>query len=196
MSERRSVMRGLAAIFVWPGLSLEARADRVGYAAIFDCKAESDLLIAEHHHDWSPATRDARWKMFSTDRNVFGPNNTYSTLSVTDRHSGERRFTAAVPALTFLWISGDSRFIVGVSRVKLWNPIQLVVFDAAGRLLLAKAISAASTDEATQTVSNWVDWYRLPAPRMSIEPMLGTGFTLSVEGHDGEPHRFMFSTPH
>jgi hypothetical protein len=48
-----------------------ALADAVGYSGVFGCTAESELLSAEHHHDWSETTHDARWEMISTTKDVF-----------------------------------------------------------------------------------------------------------------------------
>jgi hypothetical protein len=52
-------------------LDLQVRADAVGHSSVFDCSASSDRLVAEHHHDWSEITHDARWKMINTDKDIF-----------------------------------------------------------------------------------------------------------------------------
>jgi hypothetical protein len=47
-------------------------ADAVGYSAIVDLREQTDLVVAEHHHDWSRATQDARWKN-DFDHEAVGP---------------------------------------------------------------------------------------------------------------------------
>ena len=64
-----------------------ARADAVGYSGIFDCRAESELLSAEHHHDWSEATQAARWEMISTTKDVFTSNNVFASLVVRNKQN-------------------------------------------------------------------------------------------------------------
>lgn len=46
------------------------------------------------------------------------------------------------PLLTQVWISDDSRYIVGLSSIKFFNPIQLVVYDREGNLLHAQSMFA------------------------------------------------------
>ncbi|HEY7372529.1 MAG TPA: hypothetical protein VIF57_10255 [Polyangia bacterium] len=116
------------------------RADAKGYDEVRDVVAEDGQLRVVHHHDWSEATRSRRWKMISGDQDPFSPRNDYSWLTVTDKKTGQTLFRSPVPALTQLWISPDSRYVLGLSHVKLWNPYQVVLFDRAGRLLLKRRI--------------------------------------------------------
>ena len=115
-----------------------AGADVVGYGDTRTITAESKTLKVEHFHDWSEATREARWKMISTNNDPFTADNNYSYISVKNKLSGAELFRAPTPALSYLWISPDSRYIVGTSKIMLWNPIQLVVFSNTGRRLLAR----------------------------------------------------------
>ena len=57
-----------------------------------DLHAQSDLLTVAHHHDWSPATHDARWKMISTTQDPFSADNDYAWLAVRDRTTGAELF--------------------------------------------------------------------------------------------------------
>jgi hypothetical protein len=191
VNQRRSFNKRLIVATVFPFVSTPALADRFGYDEVFYCKAETDQIIAEHHHDWSHVTHAARWKMISTDGNVFSPENTYSYLRVTDRRGKARIFQAPVPALKYLWISADSRFIVGVSNLKLWNPVQLVVFNSEGILLLAETVTSSSFHGVSGSITNWVRWYKEPAPRISVEGSQKS-YTLSVEGNAGESRVFKF----
>ena len=168
-----------------------ARADATGYSGIFDCRAENELLSAEHHHDWSEATHAARWEMISTTKDVFTSNNSYASLVVRNRQSQAQLFRVPTPALTHLWISNDSRFIVGISNIKLWNPVQVVVFNSKGALVLAKPVESSSFPGVSESVSNWVYWYKEPQPRISIETK-GDSYSLHIEGNSGIDRVFMF----
>lgn len=180
----------LALLFLAPF----AWADRVGYQGIFDCRVESEVLSAEHHHDWSRATRDARWEMISTTQDVFTPKNTYASLVVTDKNSGAVLFRVPTPALRYLWISGDSKFIVGRSDIQLWNPVQVVVFNSKGRLALARHVGYGSFPGVSVSASNWVHWYKETEPKISIETR-GDSYTLHVEGNNGADRTFEFKDP-
>lgn len=118
-----------------------AWADGGSYAEVRDIVVADGQLQVVHHHDWSPATQQQRWKMISGDQDPFSPRNDYAWLTVTDKRTGQRLFRSPVPALTQLWISPDSLFVLGLSEIKLWNPYQLVLFDHTGHLLLKRRIS-------------------------------------------------------
>src|SRR5262249_49019787 len=105
--------RGLALLAALT-VSHGALADAVGYAGVVDVKAESDAVVAEPHHDWSRATEPARWKMISTTKDPFTADNTFAFLRPVDKKSGRELFKKPVPALTFLWVSPDSRWVVGL----------------------------------------------------------------------------------
>jgi len=144
-----------------------AAADRAAYCFIRNETAETTELRAVHHHDWSEATKDKRWKMISGDQDPFRAENDYSTLEVTDRKTGQRLFRAPVPALTRLWISPDSRYILGLSEIKYLNPYQLVLFDREGHLLFRRRIRA---EEAVFTPPEYQQLLaRFPNARPEIE---------------------------
>jgi hypothetical protein len=166
--------------------SLLAFGDIVSYSKIVDLRAETGVVVAEHHHDWSRATQEARWKMDSTTKDPFTAENTYSYLRLLDRASGRELFKKPVPALTHLWISPDSRYVVGLSNVKLSNPYQLVVFSRSGRRILERSITAASWPTVGESVTNWVFWYKEPTPTIRLE------VTLSIEDRLGTPREFRF----
>jgi hypothetical protein len=73
------------AVWLMVAASTPAHADRVGYSRVVDLWAETGTVRAEHHHDWSGATRDARWKMISTTKNPFSADNDCSYLRLCDK---------------------------------------------------------------------------------------------------------------
>jgi len=181
-------------LFLLLFLSQAALGDRVGYGGVKDIRVEGTQIAVLHHHDWSQATRDARWQMISITENPFTKENTYSYLRAIDKVSGELLFQEPVPALTYLWISSDSRFIVGASNIKVWNPIQLVVFTRSGQRIFEKRIRAEFWPGASEGVTNWISWYREPNPVITIKEEDGK-MVLSIEGNAGEPRIFRFAIP-
>ena len=168
-----------------------ALADAVGYAEIKDLREENDVLSVEHHHDWSRATEAARYKMITTTKDPFTAENTYSYLRAIEKASGRELFRAPVPALTRLWISPDSRYIVGLSSIKLWNPYQLVVFTRGGRRVYQRDFTGDPAPAVLQSVTNAVWWFKEPAPSIRLEE-LGGWVELSIEDRLGKPRRFRF----
>ena len=140
-------------------MSIPARADMIAYNKVVDLWAEAGSLRAEHHHDWSSGARDSRWQMMFSAKNPFGADNDYSYLRLRDNVTDTELFRRPVPALTHIWISPNSKYVVGISNVKLRNPYQLVVFSKAGDLLLKRNMVGAICREsgrASQTGSTGI----------------------------------------
>jgi hypothetical protein len=116
------------------------RADAVSYGRVVDLEAKGDTFVVKHHHDWSRATGDARYAMISGSRDPFTAENTYASLSWQTR-TGETVRKVPSPALTWLGVTADSRYVIGLSSLKLDNPYQLVVYSRDGTLLLRRHIT-------------------------------------------------------
>jgi hypothetical protein len=172
-----------------------AHADRVGYNKVVNLWADTDTVRAEHHHDWSGRTHDARWNMISTTKDPFTVDNNYSCLLLRDKATGTELFRRPVPALTHIWISPDSKYIVGISNIMLWNPYQLVVFSKSGDRLLERSLVGVNWPAVSRSVSNWINWYKEPVPKMTIVEK-GMTATLSVEDPLGVLRQFQFHAIH
>jgi hypothetical protein len=127
------VALGTAATFV--------RADAVGYDRVVDLEAKGDTFFVRHHHDWTGRTSGARAKMMTTTQDPFGADNDYAFVSW-HSPSGAVLRKLPSPALTWLGVTADSRYVIGISGIKLTNPYQLVVYDRDGELLLKRHIGA------------------------------------------------------
>src|ERR1700722_5329428 len=184
-----------AALWLMVAASTAVHADRSDYDKVVYLWAETGSVRAEHHHDWIRATHDARWKMISTTRNPFTADNDYSYLLLRDKATGTELFRRPVPALTYIWISPNSKYVVGVSNVMLWNPYQLVVFCKSGDRLLERNMVGVKWPGVTQSVTNWINWYKEPVPQMTIVED-GTPATLSVEEAGGVLVHFQFPPVH
>ncbi|APO56644.1 hypothetical protein LUI11_19395 [Bradyrhizobium diazoefficiens] len=168
-----------------------AHADRIGYEGVVDISAEAGTLRAEHHHDWGYSSEKSRWKMISSTRNPFTADNDYSYLRLHDTTTGTELFRRPVPALTYIWISPNRKYVVGLSHIMLWNPCQLVVFSKSGDRLLERDMVSADWPGVRWSASNWIYWYKEPAPKIAIADD-GTNATLTIEDPLGVPRQFQF----
>jgi hypothetical protein len=168
------------------------RADRIGYGGIVHLSAETAELSAEHGHDWSEGTHDARWKMISTTRDPFTAENNYSYLQLNDKATKKVLFRVPVPALTYIWISPDSKYVVGLSKIKLWNPYQIVVYSRSGERLFARDLVGANLPGEGESVTNLVIWYKEPTPKIEMIEN-GSTVTLIVENPLGGSNQFQFN---
>jgi hypothetical protein len=186
--------RGLALATAFLAVPVAATlfADAVGYADIKDIREQNAALTVEHHHDWSRATEPARYKMITTTHDPFTAENTYSWLRAVDRASGKELFRTPVPALTQLWISPDSRYIVGISSIKLWNPYQLVVFTRSGKRVFQKDFTGDTTHGIRESVTNAIWWFH-ENPTIRIEHAEPGGeVRLWIDDPQGKPREFRF----
>lgn len=165
-----NIFRLICLAFLFFANCAPAWSDFSGYAEIKKIEFETSDIRVVHWHDWSTQkNRDARWKMISTDKNPFSESNTYAYIQVFDKKSGNQLFKSPVPALTVIWASPDSNYIVGISNIKVWNPYQLVVFNKNGELLYKAAIDTKSYPDASESVTNWIRWYKEPVPKISLK---------------------------
>jgi hypothetical protein len=141
-----------------------ARADAVGYEEVIDIDAAGGGVTCRHHHDWSYDTHRARWQVISTHADMFNAENDFAWLACS---RGEREvFRSPSPALTKLWVSDDGLYVVGLSNVKSWNPIQVVVFETSGKRIFAAPISS---QESCFTVAEYRAFLRAhPAARTRL----------------------------
>ncbi|MRW83426.1 hypothetical protein GJ698_04895 [Pseudoduganella sp. FT26W] len=151
-------------------ISAPAFADRSAYRGVVDLKVESEAFVAVHHHDW---------------KNPLHP----SSLHVRERLSGKELFDKAVPALTYLWISPDSQYIVGLSNIKYLNQYQLIVMSRSGEELLKQDMTTLDWARVHASVSNWINWYKEPAPKITL---IGITRTLEIEDANGVTRSFYF----
>jgi hypothetical protein len=101
-------------------------------------------------------------------------------------------FRVPVPALTYIWISPDSKYVVGLSNIKLWNPYQIVVYSRSGERLFARGLVGANLPGEAESVTNSVIWYKEPVPKIEMTEDSST-VTLIVENPLGGSNQFQFS---
>jgi hypothetical protein len=129
--------------------------------------------------------------MISTTENPFTADNDYSSLRLYDKTTGIELFRRPAPALTYIWISPDAEYVVGISDVMLWNPYQLVVLNRKGDRLLERNMVGVNWPGVSRSVTNWINWYKEPVPQMKIVKE-GITATLFIEDPLGVLREFQF----
>lgn len=122
-------------------LSLLGHADRAVYNRVKNLLVENKEISVLHRHDWS-GDRDVRSKIMNSWLGPFQPENIYAHIEAVDQKSGQVLFRRLSPALSYVWISDDSGYIVGLSDIRLDNPVQLVIFDRGGRLIKKRKLAS------------------------------------------------------
>ena len=115
--------------------------DAAGYTgnkAIFVKNAEFTII---HRHNWSQATKESRRRMFWGDQNPFTSKNNYSHIESVNNANHDILFKTPTPALTYLFINEDSKYILGLSSIKLDNPYHLILLNNSGEILFYVPIS-------------------------------------------------------
>ena len=149
-------------------LAPSAFADRAAYSGVVDLKRVSSVMTVEHHHDWSNPLH-------------------MSSLRAVDRTSGKQLFDISVPAITYLWISPDSHYIVGLSNIKYLNKYQLIVLSDSGPEVLKQDLTDVDWARPTGSVTNWLNWYKSPEPRIVLTTAT---HTLEIEDASGVMRMF------
>lgn len=109
------------------------RADVLAYNGKVTLATTNGEFIATHFHDWSSPKLE---QMTDDDALYFSATNTLSGVAVTDLRTRREIFASPCPALTYIWLSPDNRFLVGLSNVKRRNPYQLVIWDLQKRSVI------------------------------------------------------------
>lgn len=127
------------------------------YQGSADLSASGGTIRAVHHHDWStPATRKA------------------SVLRILDAASGREITSVSSPALTYLWVSPDGAYVVGLSTETHENPYQVLVLRMRDMAIARKAIwcteAAALGDMygCSTSAEGQVFWFNTKQPIIAI----------------------------
>lgn len=148
--------------------SVAAFADRVSYGGIHEVTATNGTLTARHVHNWSSPKIGPMFLALAQHEQFLTSANDFSFVELRNR-SGAVLFHVPAPAMTTLWISPDSQYVVGLSNIKLDNPYQLVVWRKDGTVLHREHISVKV---AKLAAADDREFERLfPQARCSLLPM-------------------------
>jgi hypothetical protein len=115
--------------------------DSVGYSGKINIRIESKNYYITHFHDWSKETKDERYKMISKENQNIFENNNYAYIEVYNKNTNEKIVRVPSPALTHLFISEDEQYILGISKIKVWNPYQLIIINIKGEIIKIRHIA-------------------------------------------------------
>lgn len=139
----RVLMRALLCCGLALGMIGQASfADRAAYGGSRDIVAHGATITVRHRHDWSRIpVKDDGWILRYSAATPFGVDEKISSLEF---YSSQGALVARAPSppLTYLKISADDKYVIGLSDIKHLNDTQLVVFSPTGELLLRRQISA------------------------------------------------------
>jgi len=117
-----------------------AHADDTAYRDNHEVTATKGTLTFYHVHNWDAPRLDPLFSDLTRHERFFSAANDFAYVELRD---GNRvLFRSPSSALTHLWISPDAQFFVGLSRVMLRNPYQLVIWKRDGSLMHKEHISA------------------------------------------------------
>lgn len=145
-----------------------AGAARAPYMNKVNIQKSSDVLAIEHQHNWSNPLH-------------------LSSLRATDKLSGKELFNIATPPLTYLWISPDSRFIVGLSEIRYQNQYQLIVVSGSGQEIIKEDVTSLGWTVLMSGDINTISWYKQPEPHILLNEGLRT---LQIEDANGVMRTF------
>jgi hypothetical protein len=117
-------------------------ADSVAYTGKSTISAVRGNFGVVHMHDWSSEKIPTLFADLTYHEAFLGEANDFSFIQLFDANQ-KSIFLKPSPALTVIWISPDSKFIVGLSNVMLNNPYQLIIWRIDGTLVYKKHISAS-----------------------------------------------------
>ncbi len=134
-------------------LGIHLLADAGGYSGNKAILIKNKEITIIHRHNWTQETRACRQRMFWGEQNPFTMKNNYAYIECVKNETHDVLFKIPTPALTYLFIDESSRFIVGLSNIKLDNPVHLILLDNSGRVVFFTSISP---DEAKLSTSEFL----------------------------------------
>jgi hypothetical protein len=147
------------------GLFCKTKADSFGYNDSLRIQIETENFIVVHFHDWTDNSRESRYKMISTTQDPFTSENEYSYIECKNKKTGQTLFKKPCSALTFIKVSPDEKYILGISNIMVWNPFQLVVYDLDGNLIKKRHIGSLeaklNTKKFTEFRMKFPDQFRI-----------------------------------
>jgi hypothetical protein len=114
-----------------------ADGDIIAYVEKKNIEVSSENFKVTHYHDWEIGSdKVAHWFTagFDIAKELLSARNDFSYITIIDRRNQDQAKRIPSPPLSRLWIDRDEKRIVGLSTVKLDNPVQLVVYSTDGTL--------------------------------------------------------------
>ena len=105
------------------------------------CSQYNDKIIVNHSYNWSNI--ELIKKLIKDDEElIFSENNQFSYIWLTNNATAVIEWKRPSPALTKIFISENSEYIIGLSKIKYHNPYQLVILNRKGDIIFRMHIAA------------------------------------------------------
>jgi hypothetical protein len=134
-------MKKILLVFLFLGNINQIFSERIIYDKISRLDVKGDFFLIQHYHNWSIKTEKKRSCVYQNSYEIFSDKNDFSYLRCIDRKTKKTVFFIPSPAFDYIKISEDKKIIVCISKIKLLNPFQIVIFSMKGKVLFAKHIS-------------------------------------------------------
>ena len=116
--------------------------DRIAYKGIIKIEDTSGILKVIHYHNWDNYEKLFKiYKSKGLDDGIFSNQNDFSYIHGLNMKTGKTIFKIPSPALTYIKISEDAKYILGLSYIHNNNPFQFVLLDNRGEILISKYMS-------------------------------------------------------
>ncbi len=131
----------LGTLFSFLLLVQTLNSDEINLEKFGGCCQYNDKIIVNHSYNWS--NLDLIKKLIRIDEDlIFSEKNDFSYIRLTNDSTAVVEWKRPSPALTKIFISENSEYIIGLSNIKYHNPYQLVVLNRKGEIIFRMHIAA------------------------------------------------------
>jgi hypothetical protein len=129
--------------------------DGTAYSDKKNIRIESKNYYVVHSHNWSDETKDERQKMITKENQNIFENNNYAYIEVYNKNTNEKIIHVPSPALTNIFISEDEQYILGISKIMIYNPYQLIIMNIKGEIIKIRHIAPEEAKMDKNEFSNF-----------------------------------------
>lgn len=169
LRQKKKIFSYLLKLVLILSLSTLSFADRYRYNGKVNLTVENEQIIVRHYHSWSDSKYEKWYKMGTTNEKFSDLDIDYAYIECVEKKSHKILFKKPSPALTKIYVSNDSRYIIGISTIKVINPYQFVVLNRNGDIIYKKHIAAS---EAKLTLFEYQTFkHRYPSQKKFLEEL-------------------------
>lgn len=124
------------------------------------CCQYNDKIIVNHSHNWSNS--DQIRKLIKDENDlIFSEKNDFSYISLTNDDTAIMEWKRPSPALNKIFISENSEYIICLSKIKYYNPYQVVVLKRSGEIIFRRHITAIEAKLSNKEYEEFKNVYNL-----------------------------------
>lgn len=124
------------------------------------CCQYNDKIIVNHSYNWS--NREQIRELIKDDFDlIFSTKNDFSYISLTDDATAIKEWKRPSPAINNIFITENSEYIICLSKIKYYNPYQLLVIKRSGEIIFRMHITAIEAKLSHQEYEEFKKTYNL-----------------------------------